>query len=67
MTPRIGSDWMRPMIITANPLAIEEELGDRPHTGSTYHQLGMTAQDRRRLDVRWLRAARSPPVRAVRA
>jgi tetratricopeptide (TPR) repeat protein len=31
-------------------LTITEELGDRPGMAGTYHQLGMTAQDRGRLD-----------------
>ena len=40
---------MRPTTGTANP-SISEELGDRPYMASTYHQLGMTARDRGRLD-----------------
>ncbi|MCW2890547.1 MAG: hypothetical protein JWO75_36 [Actinomycetia bacterium] len=39
-----ADDWY------CNALAIEEQLGNRPHTASTYHQLGRTAQARGRLD-----------------
>ena len=39
-----AEDWYR------RSLAIIEELGDRPGMAITYHQLGMTAQDRGRLD-----------------
>ena len=41
---------MRPRTGTAKSLAIKEELGDRPGMAATYHQLGITAQDRGRLD-----------------
>jgi tetratricopeptide (TPR) repeat protein len=39
-----AEDWYR------RSLAISEELGNRPYMATTYHQLGITAQDRGRLE-----------------
>ena len=41
---------MRPQDWYRQALAILEELGDRPHMTASYHQLGILAQDRGRLD-----------------
>ena len=41
---------MRPTTGTASPWPSSEELGNRPGMATTYHQLGMTAQVRGRLD-----------------
>ena len=42
--------WMRLTDWYRKSLAIKEELGNRPGMASTYHQLGMIAEDRGRLD-----------------
>ena len=47
---RSGGGWMRPQDWYTRSLAISEELGDRPGMASSYHQLGIVAQDRGRLD-----------------
>ena len=39
-----AEDWYR------RSLNIEEELGNRPGMANTFHQLGMVAQDRGRLE-----------------
>lgn len=43
--PRRSGCWRMLTTGTANPLAINEELGDRPHAAITYAQLALLAED----------------------